>query len=244
MKPEPPNGTSLRTLRAEMQALGSPAAAAQSLRFFKTGPGDYGEGDQFLGIRVPVLRGLVRKYRGLPWREAVTLLKSDWHEERLLALLLWVDAFSRGDATKREAIHRAYLDHTAFINNWDLVDASAEHIVGGYLYPGGIGLLVDLAGSKNLWERRIAILSTFHYIRRDEFKPTLRIARMLIEDPHDLIHKAVGWLLREVGKRNQEVEEGFLRTEAWRMPRTMLRYAVERFPEPVRKRYLAMKSAA
>ena len=227
-------------LREELYALADPADAVHLQRFFKTGPGEYGAGDKFLGLRVPALRKLVRDYRQLDDSHALEMLASSWHEERLLALMLLVEGYGRGDGSRRERIHRAYLDHTRYINNWDLVDASAGYIVGPHLNPKEIELLERLARSDDIWERRIAIVSTFHFIKRNEFGPTLKIARLLLEDSHDLIHKAVGWMLREIGKRNQAVEERFLKTHAARMPRTMLLYAVERFPERRRRKYLSL----
>jgi 3-methyladenine DNA glycosylase AlkD len=227
------------TVHREMKGLANPARAAVVSRFFKAAPGEYGAGDQFLGIAVPVLRKLAVKYQEASPRVLTRLLDSRWHEERLLALLILVRQYSRADPARREAIYRLYMRHTARINNWDLVDSSAEHIVGAHLHDGQRARLRRLARSKNLWERRIAILATFHYIKRGEFEDTLRIARLLRDDPHDLIHKAVGWMLREVGKRKRDVEEAFLQRHATRMPRTMLRYAIERFPERLRKRYLA-----
>jgi 3-methyladenine DNA glycosylase AlkD len=226
-------------LRAELYALADPADAIHLQRFFKTAPGEYGAGDKFLGLRVPALRKLVRDYRQLNDADALEMLASSWHEERLLALMLLVDGYDRGDESRRERIHRAYLEHTRYINNWDLVDSSAEHIVGPHLEAREIALLERLARSDDIWERRIAIISTFHFIKRNEFAPTLKIARLLLEDSHDLIHKAVGWMLREVGKRDREVEDVFLRKHYRKMPRTMLRYAIERHPETLRKRYLA-----
>jgi len=226
-------------LRAELYALADPADAIHLQRFFKTAPGEYGAGDKFLGLRVPALRKLVRDYRQLNDADALEMLASSWHEERLLALMLLVDGYDRGDESRRERIHRAYLEHTRYINNWDLVDASAEHIVGPHLEAREIALLQRLAKSDDIWERRIAIISTFHFIKRNEFAPTLKIARLLLEDSHDLIHKAVGWMLREVGKRDRRVEDVFLRQHYRKMPRTMLRYAIERHPEILRKRYLA-----
>ena len=226
-------------LRAEVYALADPADAIHLQRFFKTAPGEYGAGDRFLGLRVPALRKLVREYRQLNDADALEMLASSWHEERLLALMLLVDGYDRGDESRRERIHRAYLEHTRYINNWDLVDASAEHIVGPHLEAREIALLQRLAKSDDIWERRIAIISTFHFIKRNEFAPTLKIARLLLEDSHDLIHKAVGWMLREVGKRDREVEDTFLKKHYKKMPRTMLRYAIERHPETLRKRYLA-----
>ena len=212
--------------------------AEHSQRFFKTGPGEYGEGDRFLGIRVPVLRKQARKHRELPLAEARKLLKSAFHEERLCALLILVEKFTRGDTEQRERIHRLYLDHTRYVNNWDLVDSSAHKIVGPYLQDRDRSLLDELAVSESLWERRIAIIATYHYIRQDQFDDTLRISEILLDDPEDLIHKAVGWMLREVGKRDLDVEKAFLKPRYRDMPRTMLRYAIERFPEAERKAYL------
>ena len=229
----------LEDLRGELQALADPADALHLQRFFKTGPGEYGEGDRFLGIRVPTLRRLVRKYRTLPIPDAVELLRSPWHEERLLALLILVDAYRRAGESDRVRIFRAYLDHTAYINNWDLVDLSAEHIVGAHLGPAGTDRLEELARSDSLWDRRIAMLSTFHFIKKGQFAPTLRLAEILMHDRHDLIHKAVGWMLREVGKRSRDAEDAFLREHYRAMPRTTLRYAIEHYPEEVRKQFLA-----
>lgn len=222
----------------DLEALANPEDAVLLQRFFRTGPGEYGEGDRFLGIRVPVIRQRVRMYRALPRGPVIALLHSPWHEARLLALLLLVDRYRRGGPEEREAIHRAYLANTRFVNNWDLVDTSAEHLVGAHIAPDHLSLLERLAGSGWLWERRIAILATLHWIRRGEFAPALHIAGMLLHDRHDLIHKATGWMLREVGKRDREREEVFLRAHGGAMPRTMLRYAIERFPEPLRQQYL------
>jgi 3-methyladenine DNA glycosylase AlkD len=230
---------SASTIHRKMKSLASPARAAAVSRFFKTAPGQYGAGDRFLGIGVPVLRTLAAKYQTMSLRELSGLLKSRWHEERLLALLILVRQYVKANPGHRQAIYRLYTSHTPRINNWDLVDCSAEHIVGAYLGDGKRTRLLRLAKSKDLWERRIAMIATFHYIKRGEFDDTLRVARILLDDPHDLIHKAVGWMLREVGKRNREVEESFLRQYAKRMPRTMLRYAIERFPQRLRRRYLA-----
>jgi 3-methyladenine DNA glycosylase AlkD len=212
--------------------------------YFRTGPGEYGEGDRFLGIRIPALRALVREYRGLPVDEAATLLRSPWHEARLLALLLLGDAYARGGAETREAIYRLYLASTAYINNWDLVDSSAPHIVGAHLEGRDRSVLDRLARSASLWERRIAILATQHFIRRGDFAPTLHIAEMLVDDRHDLIHKAVGWMLREVANRDRETAESFLRRHHATMPRTMLRYAIEKFPPDLRRHYMGRGDAA
>jgi 3-methyladenine DNA glycosylase AlkD len=207
--------------------------------FFKCGPGEYGEGDRFLGIGVPALRKLARRYQELSLRELALLLRSPWHEERLLALLILVRQYARGAPRRREAIYRLYLRSRRGINNWDLVDCSAEHIVGAHLQGADSTMLTRLAGSRRLWDRRIAVLATFNYIKAGEYRETLRLSRLLLEDPHDLIHKAVGWMLREVGKRDRAAEEQFLRRHAARMPRTMLRYAIERFPPALRRHYLA-----
>ena len=226
-------------IKAELRQLADPVRATHSLRFFKTGPGDYGEGDKFLGLTVPQMRALARKYRGLGDDDTLELLASPWHEDRLVALLLLVDGYRRGDDNRRHKVHRAYLANTRWINNWDLVDSSAEYVVGAHLEAEEIALLEKLARSKELWERRIAIVSTFHFIKRGEFRPTLRISTMLLKDSHDLIHKAVGWMLREVGKRDRKTLDGFLKKHYRTMPRTMLRYAIERHPDTIRKRYLA-----
>jgi 3-methyladenine DNA glycosylase AlkD len=210
-------------------------------RFFKTGPGEYGEGDVFLGIRVPELRKLAKEYEGIALKEAEQLLRSSIHEQRLLALLILIRNFSKGDVGVRKRIYELYLKNTRYINNWDLVDVSAEHVVGAYLMERNREQLYRLAKSDSLWERRISILSTFHYVKHDEFSETLRISKMLLSDEEDLIHKAVGWMLREVGKRHLPTEEKFLRVHYKMMPRTMLRYAIERFPEPKRQRYLKGK---
>lgn len=229
---------SLAALRTELYGLSDPVDASSLQGFFKTAPGQYGAGDKFLGLRAPDLRRLVREYSELEDSDALEMLRSSWHEERLLALLFLVHKYRRGDAAVREKIYQAYLANTRYINNWDLVDASAQYIVGGHLDVGDIALLERLARSDDIWERRIAIISTFHFIRTDEFRPTLKIAKLLVHDPHDLIHKAVGWMLREVGKRDRSAEDAFLLRHYSKMPRTMLRYAIERHPERVRKQYL------
>jgi 3-methyladenine DNA glycosylase AlkD len=190
---------------------------------------------------VPALRRLAAEYADLPLGEATRLLQSPWHEERLVALLILVRQYTRGDDAKRSSIYRCYLRHRTRINNWDLVDVSAEHIVGAHLRGTDRRVLRQLAASPIVWDRRIAMLATFHYIKAGEYRETLALARVLMNDPHDLIHKAVGWMLREVGKRSRRVEERFLQTYAARMPRTMLRYAIERFPEAARRRYLARR---
>ena len=225
-------------IQRRLQKIGNKKHAAVSQRFFKTGSGEYGEGDIFIGIRVPVLRKLVKEYKDLPVSEIKILLRSPIHEERLLAILLFVRKFEKGDGDIKKDIYDLYLKSTAFINNWDLVDTSAEHIVGQYLMDKRKRPLYRLTKSKNLWERRIAIMATFHFVKRHEFSETLKISSMLLADRHDLIHKASGWMLREIGKRDLETEETFLKEHYKKMPRTMLRYAIEKFPEKKRQRYL------
>ena len=207
-------------------------------RFFKTGPGQYGEGDKFLGVMVPNIRAVVKEFRDIPLSEVETLLRSPWHEERLCALLLLVHQFEKGDDGQRKRIYTLYLRSTRYINNWDLVDLSAPKIVGAFLDGGSRSLLYRFVRSKSLWERRIAILATFHAIRKGDFTDALALSERLFGDDEDLMHKAVGWMLREVGKKDVSVLEGFLRKHHHRMPRTALRYAIERFPEAKRQRYL------
>lgn len=225
-------------ISARFRKLANPKDAANLQRFFKTGPGEYGEGDRFLGVRVPVIRQTAKQHRGTSITQCLRLLRSPFHEERLLALFLLIDAFSRGDEAVKKNVYSLYMANTRFINNWDLVDLSAHHIVGARLRERSRAPLLKLARSKDLWERRIAILATFHYINRNDFDDALRIAEILRDDDEDLIHKAVGWMLREVGKRDQRVEEAFLKEHYRGMPRTMLRYAIERFPERKRRQYL------
>ena len=221
-----------------MQSLGDPKRAKDLQRFFKTGPGEYGEGDVFLGLQVPEIRKLAKEYQALSLFTVVQLLHSPVHEIRLMALLIMVRAYQKGDAALKERTYRTYLKNTRFINSWDLVDLSAEHIIGGHLSYLSHDPLKTLAVSNLIWERRIAIMATFHLIKKGEFSKTLPIAELLLQDPEDLIHKAVGWMLREVGKRDQKIEESFLKAHYKTMPRTMLRYAIEKFPENLRQRYL------
>lgn len=228
----------VRDIQKQLRRLADKAIAEHSQRFFKTAKGQYGEGDKFLGIRVPVLRKIARQHREISVEEACRLLKSEFHEERLLALFLLVAIFNKADDENKRIIYELYLENTRFINNWDLVDCSAEHIVGAYLQQADKQPLYDLAVSKSLWERRISIMSTFHFIKHNDFADTLRIAETLLGDKEDLIHKAVGWMLREVGKRDAQAEEEFLKKYYRQMPRTMLRYAIERFPAAKRQKYL------
>lgn len=224
--------------RTRLRGMADPGDAAVLRRFFKTGPGEYGEGDRFLGVRVPAVRKLAREFEHMPRREIVRLLRSRFHEERLLALLIMVRRFERGDEAQQKWIYGLYLENTRQVNNWDLVDLTAAHIVGAYLKEKPTQPLHDLARSELLWERRIAIVATFYFIRRSDFGPTLTVAGLLLSDTEDLIHKAAGWMLREVGKRDMAAEEEFLRRHCREMPRTMLRYAIEKFPERKRLKYL------
>lgn len=223
-----------------MLARADPARAKASQWFFKTGPGQYGEGDRFLGLTLPELRQLAKEYEALSSRVIVALLKSPWHEERLLALLILVRQYATGDPAARDRIYRCYMANRARINNWDLVDCSATRIVGAHLQARGRRVLRALARSASLWDRRIAVLATFQFIAAREYDDSLAIARMLLGDREDLIHKAVGWMLREIGKRDRPVLERFLQAHAAHMPRTALRYAIERFPDDRRRRYLSM----
>lgn len=221
-----------------LKEMGNEERAVHSQRFFKTGKGEYAEGDKFLGIRVPELRGYSKEFREISIEDALELLRSKLHEVRLLALFILVAKYSVKNNSDKEVIYHSYLDHTDFMNNWDLVDCSAEHIVGAHLINGDKKTIYQLAGSKSLWERRIGIMSTFNFIKKNHFADTLAIAEVLLNDKEDLIHKAVGWMLREVGKRDLKVEEGFLMKFYKEMPRTMLRYAIEKFPEAERQAYL------
>ncbi len=227
-----------KSMHDGLVALGDAAIAEHSMRFFKAGPGEYGEGDHFLGIRVPVLRAQVKKYRGVPLKAVLSLLKSKWHEERLFAVLLLVQEYNRGSEEQKNAIYDSYLAQRRYVNNWDIVDSSAHLIVGPHLEDATRDVLYELAESEGLWDRRIAMMSTYHFIRQKDFKDALRIAHLLRNDKHDLIHKVVGWMLREIGNRDREAEEKFLLKHYKKMPRTMLRYAIEKFPEARRKAYL------
>ena len=207
-------------------------------RFFKTGKGEYGEGDIFLGIKVPIQRQVAKNYSGLSLSKIQKLLESKIHEYRLTGLIILEDKYKKAKPEEKENIFDFYLKNTKNINNWDLVDLSAPKIVGNFLLDKDRKILYKLVQSKNLWEKRIAILSTYAFIKNQEFEDTLAISELLLKDSHDLIHKAVGWMLREVGKRNLEAEENFLKYHYKNMPRTMLRYAIEKFEESKRKKYL------
>ncbi len=227
-------------VQKDLRALANPEKAKVLQRFFKTGKGEYGEGDIFLGIQVPQIRALAKKNLFLTYSDLSLLLKSKIHEERLIALLILVEKFrkSKKDPKEKRKIVEFYLANTFGINNWDLVDLSAHKIVGEFLFNEDKSVLRTLANSKNIWERRIAIISTFAFIQRRKFGESLALADLLMNDEHDLIHKAVGWMLREIGKKDVSVLELFLSQRYKKMPRTMLRYAIEKFPEEKRKAYL------
>ena len=230
--------TTAQQMTRVLKTHADPLRAVALQRFFRTGAGEYAEGDRFLGLAVPAVRGLARRFSGTSTTEIDALLQSPFHEARLLALVLLVEAFRDGTSPEQRRIYDLYMSRTRFINNWDLVDLSAPPIVGAWLFERSRVPLKRLARSKSLWERRIAILATQDFIRRGDIHETFRIADILLNDPHDLIHKAVGWTLREAGKRDPDAERRFLATRHSRMPRTMLRYAIERFPERERRGYL------
>lgn len=224
---------------------GNPEKAEVLQRFFKTGKGQYGYGDKFIGVTAPVMRRLAKMYKELPLNEVAELLGSPIHEERLLALLIMVAQFQSGNDRMKEGIYKFYLSQTSRINNWDLVDLSAREIVGDYVRanPKEKKTLVRLAQSPILWERRIAIIATYAFIRAKESTMTFQIAELLLEDKEDLMHKAVGWMLREVGKRvGRDEERAFLNTHAKTMPRTALRYALEHFDKTEREYYMKLKN--
>lgn len=231
-----------QALADHLAALATPERAAGSSAFFKTGPGEYGEGDQFLGVTVPGVRAVCRRHGSLSLAAIDDLLASPWHEHRLAAVILLSEQYRRGDATQRSAIYDLYLARTARINNWDLVDASAYHVVGPHLDVVGTAVLNELAASPLLWDRRIAMIAPFHRIKRGEGETSLDVARLLLTDPEPLIHKAVGWMLREVGKRVGEAELlAFLDEHAPGMPAVMLSYATERLSPEQRAHYRALR---
>jgi len=229
------------SLRKELEKLADKEKAALLQRFFKTGKGQYGEGDIFLGVMVGNTRKVAKRFGEMPLKEVKKSLYSGIHEERLAALLVLVHKFEKGSEEEKRKIYDFYLENAKQVNNWDLVDLTAPKIVGAFLLEKDKRILRKLAKSSNLWEKRISILATFTFIRKGEFKDALEISKMLLQDKHDLIHKAVGWMLREVGKKNFKVEESFLKKHYKEMPRTMLRYAIEKFPEPRRKAFLKGK---
>ena len=231
----------LQEARKELRRYASKKKAKLLGGYFKTGPGEYAEGDIFLGVQVPSCRRVSVKFQGLPFEETLKLLRSPIHEERFLALLILIRKYSEGRSKERERIFKAYLKHTRFINNWDLVDLSAPNIAGAFLLDKDTAVLYRLAKSDLLWERRIAILATFAFLKNKRLRETIEIAEILLSDKQELIYKAVGWALRELGKRDLLKEEEFLQKHYSVMPRTMLRYAIERFPERKRRGYLRKK---
>jgi 3-methyladenine DNA glycosylase AlkD len=226
------------TISRALRHYASSTRASVSQRFFKTGPGQYGEGDVFVGVTVPDTRKVARQYDNLSFEKLHKLLQSEIHEERLLALLILVEQFKKGDQKKQREIFTFYTTHLDRVNNWDLVDLSAHQIIGAWLQSRSHSLLYRLAKSKNMWHRRVAIVATYHFIRVHDFRDTISIAKVLFRDDHDLIHKAVGWMLREVGKRDERVLCDFLDIHTPQMPRTMLRYAIERLPVTQRRNYM------
>lgn len=225
-------------LQTELDAGADPERAAIVARYFKTGLGEYGAGDVFPGLPVPQQRAIAKKFRHLPPDEVLALLRSPIHEYRAVALFIWVVEFQRGTPARRAEIFEQYLANTAYVNNWDLVDSSAREIVGGYLFERDRTLLDELAGTPHLWTQRIAVIATFYFIQRQQFGDTLRLVAGLLTHRHDLMHKACGWMLREIGKRDEWVLREFLNEHAARMPRTMRRYAIEKLPERERRGYL------
>lgn len=238
------NSISAKEIKAQLAILANPEDAQHQARYFKTGPGEYAEGDQFLGIRVPELRKVARRFSSLSHHQTLKLLTSRIHEHRFVALLLLLQQYQRADEPEQKLIYQDYLDYTQYINNWDLVDVSAPKISGHWLYhhKGERKTLNRLIRSRDLWQRRIGVMSTFYFIREGDFEPSLKLAKALIDDPHDLIHKATGWMLREVGKRDRQCERRFLDQHAASMPRTMLRYAIEKFPQHLRQHYLNQRA--
>ena len=227
-------------IKRDLLAYASPERATVSRRFFKTGPGEYGEGDKFIGVRVPDQRKVASTHREAPLKDVLALLRSPIHEHRLTALIMLVQKFKKGDAKEQKEIFDLYLKNTAYINNWDLVDTSAPDIVGGYLLDKNRSRLTKLVVSKDLWKRRIAVLATFQFIKNDQFADALKMARTLLQDKEDLIHKATGWMLREIGKRDIKALEHFLfqHYNYKKMPRTMLRYSIEKLPRTRQQAYL------
>lgn len=222
----------------KLRTLGNPTKGQFLQRFFKTGPGQYAEGDVFLGITVPETRKVAAEFKNLNFDEIKILLDSKYHEERLLGLVILTNQYQKADPKKKEEIFKAYKINIPRINNWDLVDVSCAQIIGAHLFEKDRAYLYKLSQSKNLWEKRIAIVSTLYFIRKKDFKDTLKICKTLLNDNHDLIHKACGWMLREVGKKDETVLEDFLIEHSKKMPRTMLRYAIEKFEEKKRKKFL------
>jgi len=228
----------LEKLKKEIQESADEEKAKILQRFFKTGKGEYGEGDIFLGIIAPQMRNLAKKYGGLPLVKIQKLLNSKYNEARWIALVILANKFKKADEQEKGNIFNFYLKNLKNINNWNLVDISAPHIVGNFLFEKDKKILYELSRSEDLWEKRISIVSTLSFIRQNEFEDALAISELLLNDEHDLIHKAVGWMLREMGKRDIEILKDFLRKHYKNIPRTTLRYAIEKFEEEERKKWL------
>ena len=228
-------------ISAAIHALANAEIAKHSQRFFKTGPGEYGEGDQFVGVRVPDVRKIARRYRKTSLKETLLLLRSPIHEIRLCAVIMLTELYAKGDDQTKADVYRSYLKNTKFINNWDIVDSSAHKIVGPHLLDRDRSILFELAGSKKLWEQRIAIISTLHFIQSNQFDTTIKLCTFRLNDTEDLIHKACGWMLREAGLRDIRVLRSFLNTHAAQMPRTMLRYAIEKLDANERTKFMNRK---
>ncbi len=231
----------IKDIRKQLKTLDNPQKAGELKRFFKTGPGEYGEGDVFRGITVPQLRKVAKQYKDMEIDQTLELLHSKYHEDRLLALMIWVIKFPKCSAADQKKLFKLYISSSDYVNNWDLVDLACPNIVGAYLLDKDRKPLYKLARSKNLWENRMAVLATFTFIRQGDYTDNLAIADILLNHEHDLIHKAVGWMLREIGKQDMAVEEEFLKPRYNNMPRTMLRYAIEKFEETKRQKYLKGK---
>ena len=223
----------------EIRSLANEEIAKHNLRFFKTGKGEYGYGDIFLGVRTPQIRLIAKKNISISTTEMKALIKSKYHEERLLGLIILANKYSKDkDEKVRNQLYKIYVSSFKYVNNWDLVDVTCPHVIGKHLMDKERSILYSWAKSEDLWTKRIAIVSTHWFIRKNDLDDTFKIAEILLDDEHDLIHKAVGWMLREAGKRDLEKEEIFLKKHYKNMPRTMLRYSIEKFPEPKRQKYL------
>ena len=231
----------IKDLQKQIKQHQNPARAKSNLWFFKTGKGEYGEGDKFLGLIMAQQRALAKKFVDLQLADLIPLVKSPWLEERMIGLLILTYKFPKAKVKEKKQIFDFYIKYRQAVNNWDLVDLTAPRVVGEYLVDKDRSILMKYAKSKDLWEKRIAILATFSFIKRGDFQDSLKIAKILLLDKHDLIHKAIGWMLREIGKKDQAVEEAFLREYYKKMPRTMLRYSIEKFAEPLRVKYLKGK---
>lgn len=236
MRQERDAGSASVALRAAANA----EYAGQVKKFFKTGSGHYAQNDKFLGVRVPDVRKIAGRFSMLELAELQFLLSSLINEERLLALIILVNQYEKGSAGQKEDIYRFYLNNSKYVNNWNLVDSSAPYILGKHLFVGGRDILLEFAKSEIIWERRISIVATLYFIKQNDFRATLEIAKILVNDKQDLIHKATGWMLREVGKKDEKILAGFLTKYARQMPRTMLRYAIEKFPKVQREIYLKL----